>query len=247
MFSIPLFLSNLNTHKIGLKIEYLKSTDSTNSTIFKLFENQKMKSGNVLIADEQTAGKGRRGSRWFSLSEKSLTFSLLIKNNDNMLNKRLPLICGIAIIKAIKKISQINCYLKWPNDILYDSKKIAGILIEQKKNHFIIGIGVNVNETKLDESIEKNASSLELILDHPIQREPLLAQILNYLEKLLSNEMKDIIIEWESLCGHMNSLVKFHNSNDVINGQFIGLNQNGDAKIDLNGEEIIINSGIIEL
>ena len=66
MFSIPLFLSNLNTHKIGLKIEYLKSTDSTNSTIFKLFENQKMKSGNVLIADEQTAGMGRRGNHWFS-------------------------------------------------------------------------------------------------------------------------------------------------------------------------------------
>ena len=122
MFSIPLFLSNLNTQKIGLKIEYLKSTDSTNSTIFKLFENQKMKSGNVLIADDQTAGKGRRGSRWFSSSEKSLTFSLLIKNNDNLLNKKLPLICGIATIKAIKKISKIDCYLKWPNDILYNSK-----------------------------------------------------------------------------------------------------------------------------
>ena len=247
MFSIPLFLSNLNTQKIGLKTEYLKSTDSTNSTIFKLFENQKMKSGNVLIADEQTAGKGRRGSRWFSSSEKSLTFSLLIKNNDNLLNKKLPLICGISIIKAIKKISQVDCYLKWPNDILYDSKKIAGILIEQKKNHFIIGIGVNVNGTKLDESIEKKASSLELILDYPIQREPLLAQILNYLEKLLSNDIKDIIIEWESFCNHMNSFVKFHNSNNIINGQFIGLNHNGDAKIDLNGEEIIINSGIIDL
>ena len=247
MFFIPLFLSNLKTQKIGQKIEYLKSTYSTNKTIFNLFESKKIQSGNILIADEQTAGKGRRGSHWLSSSGKSLTFSLLIKNNDNLLTKKLPLTCGIAIIKAIKKISQAGCSLKWPNDILYDSKKIAGVLIEQKKNHFIIGIGINVNGTKFDESIEKKASSLELILDYPIQREILLAQILNYLEKLLSNEMKDIIIEWESLCGHMNSLVKFHNSNDVINGQFIGLNQNGDAKIDLNGEEVIVNSGIIKL
>ena len=133
------------------------------------------------------------------------------------------------------------------NDIMYDSKKIAGVLIEQKKNHFIVGIGINVNGIKLDESIEKKACSLELILNYPIQRELLLAQILNYLEKLLSNDIKDIIIEWESFCNHMNSFIKFHNSNDIINGQFIGLNQNGEAKIDLNGEEVIINSGIIEL
>ena len=108
MFFIPLFLSNLNTQKIGQKIEYLKSTDSTNKTIFKLFENQKMKSGNILIAEEQIAGKGRRGNRWFSSSGESLTFSLLIKNNNNLLDKKLPLICGIAIIKAIKTVESGN-------------------------------------------------------------------------------------------------------------------------------------------
>ena len=246
MFFIPLFLSNLRTQKIGRRIEYLKSTDSTNQTIFRFFKNQKMKDGNVLITDEQKSGKGRRGNHWFSSSEKSLTFSLLIENSDKLLNKKLPLVCGIAIVKAIKEIADIDCNLKWPNDVLYDSRKIAGVLIEQKQNHFIVGIGINVNNTKFPKSIEKKASSLELILDYPIKREVLLAKIFNHLEKLLSNDIKDIIIEWESFCNHLGISVKFHDFNDMVNGQFIGLNQNGDAKIDFNGEEMVINSGIIE-
>ena len=247
MFSVASFLSNLNTQKIGQKIEYLKSVDSTNKNIFELFESQKMQSGNVLIADEQTAGRGRRGNHWFSCPEKSLTFSLLIENNNTLFNKKIPLICGIAIVRAIKKLSGVDCYLKWPNDVLHDSKKIAGVLIEQKKNHFIIGIGINVNDTKFHDSIAKTTSSLALILDYEIQRELLLAEILNYFEQLLFNNMQDIIIRWESFCNHINSFVKFHHSNDIISGQFIGLNQNGDAKIDINGEEMILNSGIIEL
>ena len=63
----------------------------------------------------------------------------------------------------------------------------------------------------------------------------------------LSNDIKDIIIEWESFCNHLGISVKFHDFNDMVNGQFIGLNQNGDAKIDFNGEEMVINSGIIEI
>ena len=247
MFFIPLFLSKLRTQKIGRRIEYLKSTDSTNQTIFNFLKNEKMKSGNVLITDEQKSGKGRRGNHWFSSSEKSLTFSLLIKNDDKLLNKKLPLACGIAIVKAIKETTDVNCNLKWPNDVLYDSKKIAGVLIEQKQNHFIVGIGINVNNTKFPESIEQKASSLELILDYPVQRETLLAKTFNHFEKLLSYDIKDIIIEWESFCNHMGIFVKFHDSNDLINGEFIGLNQNGDAKIELNGEEMVINSGIINL
>jgi BirA family biotin operon repressor/biotin-[acetyl-CoA-carboxylase] ligase len=206
-----------------------------------------MKSGGVLIADKQEAGRGRRGNHWFSSSEKSLTFSLLIKNNDKLLNKKISLICGISIAKAIKDISGVDCGLKWPNDVVHDSKKIAGVLIEQKQNHFIIGMGVNVNNTNFPKSIQDKACSLELILDYPTQREELLAKILNHLEKLLFNDLADIIMEWESLCSHMGIYVKFHDYNNIVNGKFIGLSRNGDAKIDINGEEVLFNSGIVEL
>ena len=247
MFLIPLFLSNLKTQEIGKKIEYLKATDSTNNHIFKLFESKMMASGSVLIADEQTAGRGRRENSWFSSPGKGLTFSILLKKNKKNLNKKLPLVCSIAITKAIKKTSQVDCSIKWPNDILHDSKKIAGILIEQKKDHFIIGIGINVNDTSFHESIAEKTSSIALILDHEIKREILLAEILNYFENLIFNNMQDIIIEWESFCNHINSFIKFHHSKNIINGQFLGLSQNGDARIDIKGEEVILNSGIIAL
>ena len=75
----------------------------------------------------------------------------------------------------------------------------------------------------------------------------MLAKTFNHFEKLLSYDIKDIVIEWESFCNHMGVFVKFHDSNSIINGEFIGLNQKGDAKIELNGEEMVINSGIINL
>lgn len=245
MFFLPLFSSNLTTKKIGHKIEYFRVLDSTNKIIYAMFENNEIKSGALVIADEQTEGKGRRSNKWISEPGKSLTFSLIIKNNEPQLIKKLPLVLGIAIIEAIKKLTKVNCYLKWPNDILYQSKKLAGILIEQKKNHFIIGVGINVNDANLDTSI-KNGVSLQSILQHSIQREPLLAFICNNIETLLESDMATIIHHWESVCSHMNSIVKFHNHNKIIVGKFVGLNQNGEASLELNKKIQFFHSGVIE-
>ena len=107
----------------------------------------------VIIAENQKNGRGRRNTNWLSLSEKSLTFSLgiqLDKSNSNLI----PLISSIAIYNAIYEICKINIGIKWPNDILCNEKKIAGILIESKlkemKMTFNIGIGINVNWNKND-------------------------------------------------------------------------------------------------
>ena len=246
MFFIPLFLSNLSTKKIGRKIEYVRTTDSTNKEIYSRLQNNEAQSGNVLLSDEQTDGKGRRGSSWFSSAGKSLTLSFLLENNHDILIKKLPLISGLAIIKAIKQIARIDCQLKWPNDVVYNSKKLAGILIEQKDQHFIIGIGINVNEIEFPESIQNTTCSLSSILNYSIQREPLLAFILNHFENLLNDDMDNIIKQWESSCNHMDSIVKFHSSNEIINAHFIGLNNNGSAKIKVDKKEMTANSGIIE-
>ena len=156
MFFTPLFLSNLTTKKIARNIEYFRTLDSTNTEIFDMLKQNQAKSGDAIIADQQTAGRGRRGNNWISNPGESITCSIIIKDEDDSLVKKLPLISGIAIIKGIKQLTKLNCNLKWPNDILLDSKKIGGILIEKKDGHFIIGIGLNVNESELDKSIEKS-------------------------------------------------------------------------------------------
>ncbi len=246
MFFTPLFLSNLTTKKIARNIEYFRTLDSTNTEIFDMLKQNQAKSGDAIIADQQTAGRGRRGNNWISNPGESITCSIIIKDEDDSLVKKLPLISGIAIIKGIKQLTKLNCNLKWPNDILLDSKKIGGILIEKKDGHFIIGIGLNVNESELDKSIE-NSTSIRLELGRTVQREPLLAFIFNHFETLLGNNLSSIINEWESLCLHMDRMVKFHQSNQLMSVTFLGLNENGEANIQTDDGKKIINSGIIEL
>ena len=246
MFFTPLFLSNLTTKKIARNIEYFRTLDSTNTEIFDMLKQNQAKSGDAIIADQQTAGRGRRGNNWISNPGESITCSIIIKDEDDSLVKKLPLISGIAIIKGIKQLTKLDCNLKWPNDILLDSKKIGGILIEKKDGYFIIGIGLNVNESELDKSIE-NSTSIRLELGRTVQREPLLAFIFNHFENLLGNNLSSIINEWESLCLHMDRMVKFHQSNQLMSVTFLGLNENGEANIQTDDGKKTINSGIIEL
>ena len=246
MFFTPLFLSNLTTKKIARNIEYFRTLDSTNTEIFDMLKQNQAKSGDAIIADQQTAGRGRRGNNWISNPGESITCSIIIKDEDDSLVKKLPLISGIAIINGIKQLTKLDCNLKWPNDILLDSKKIGGILIEKKDGYFIIGLGLNVNESELDKSIE-NSTSIRIELGRTVQREPLLAFIINHFETLLGNNLSSIINEWESLCLHMDRMVKFHQSNQLMSVTFLGLNENGEANIQTDDGKKIINSGIIEL
>ena len=85
MFFVPLFLSNLKTKRIARRIEYIRTATSTNQIIYKMLQNHEVKSGDVLIAEEQTEGKGRRGNKWISCPGKSLTFSLVLKDDEDLL------------------------------------------------------------------------------------------------------------------------------------------------------------------
>ena len=245
MFFIPLFLSNLTTRRIAQKIEYIQTTGSTNETIYNMFKNGTIKEGNVLISEEQTRGKGRRGDKWFSSYGKNLTFSFIISNKNEDLIKKLPLITGISIVEAIKQLTRIDCNLKWPNDILYKAKKLGGVLIEQKKNQFIIGMGINVNEIEFNPSIKNEACSLQSILNYSTQREPLLAFIFNHFEKLLEEDIENITEKWEALCNHINKPIRFSDYSKIFEGEFLGLNKDGEAKIKFNQKEKIIQSGVI--
>ncbi|MAV64499.1 MAG: biotin--[acetyl-CoA-carboxylase] ligase [Pelagibacteraceae bacterium TMED237] len=245
MFIKDLFRSKLNTKKIAKKIYHIKITDSTNNQIYTMFQNEEIDIGDILISEKQINGKGRRGNKWFSSSGKNLTFSFILNSDSNNMNNKIPLISGISIIKAIKQLTNLECYLKWPNDIIHDNKKLGGILIESKKNKFIIGIGINVNEINFDKTIRDTACSLKTILNNTIERECLLAFIFNNFEKLLNEKNENIIKMWENKCNHLNKSVKFFQSNKLVTGKFLGLNINGEAKLKINDKYKAINSGVI--
>lgn len=102
--------------------------------------------GQVLVAEEQTAGRGRMGRSWVSQPGASLTFSVLIRPVPVPPARRgwLPLLTGVAVATAVRSVAGVPATLKWPNDVLAGDRKLAGILAEQSGDAVVIGIGVNV-------------------------------------------------------------------------------------------------------
>ena len=123
------------------------------------------------------------------------------------------------------------------------------IIVNNNKKYLIIGIGLNVNEkqNELNKKIEKNASSLKINQTSIINLELLLANILNELEKNFDKETHTLISEWEKYCNHMSKQITFHENDNMVSGVFTGINQNGQAIININNQTEFISSGIIEV
>ena len=251
MFFTNLLEANMRTKHFQFDMTYYPRTESTSKDLWEIYNITK-KNNLFVITDNQMNGKGRGPNTWISIPNKSITCSFLLKqffNNTNLHSLLIPL----AIIKGIKKFTNINLKIKWPNDIVYENKKISGILIQTKKNNanclFNIGIGINVNEDIDDfpDDLKNNITSLKIITNQIIQREPLLANIFNALDKLINNNDENYIInEWIKNCSHINQKINFHYNNKLTSGTFKTINKNGQAVIQNNLKSINYN-GVIEL
>ena len=145
--------------------------------------------GAVLVAEEQTAGRGRMGRGWLSPPRSALTFSVLLRPANVPAARRgwLPLLAGVAVATAIRQVSALDATLKWPNDVLLRSGKLAGILAEQSGDAVVVGIGVNVStarhELPAPTGSSRPATSLRLEGSPSLDRELLLGRMLAELER----------------------------------------------------------------
>ncbi len=249
MFFTSLLEANMRVKNFQFDMTYYPRTESTNKDIWEIY-NTTQKNDLFVITDNQISGKGRGNHSWISAPNKSITCSFLLKQIFQKINIHSFLI-PLAIIKGIKKFTNINLNVKWPNDIIYKNKKIAGILIESKKNNhnylFNIGIGINVNEDIGDftDDLKAKATSLKIITNQTIQREPLLASIFNELDQLINtNNSNSIINEWIKCCYHINKEISFYYNNKLTSGVFKTINQNGEAVIQTQTKLINYNGQI---
>jgi BirA family biotin operon repressor/biotin-[acetyl-CoA-carboxylase] ligase len=141
------FGKGFNTALIGRKVYYYPSVTSTNSTARKLAQEGETE-GSVVIAETQSAGKGRLARTWLT-PKGNLAVSIILKPTLEQLSQ-IIMVTSLSIVRAIKNTCGINAQIKWPNDVLINGKKVCGILVEsevKKKevNYAIIGIGINVN------------------------------------------------------------------------------------------------------
>lgn len=205
IFNIPI---------INNVIIYEKTT-STN-TLAKDYIAKNCVDGTLIIAKEQTAGKGRLGRSFSSPAGEGIYMSLILKPSIPIeLISQITIPIALAISEAIKKVCNITSKIKWPNDILVDEKKVAGILTELRNEHVIIGIGVNVNNTVFSNEISSTATSLSISsgnkYDIGILIYTILEQFYNLYQKFINN--KNLLFMLED---YNNSLINCGNSVYII-------------------------------
>lgn len=231
----------LNTKYLGNEIIHFESIDSTNNYAKDIAMDKA--EGTVVTAEQQISGKGRLGRNWTSPSRKGIYFSIILKPNlePNKVAK-LTLIGAAAVHLALMEMN-IDSKIKWPNDIVIDGKKLCGILTEMscelnKINYIVIGIGINANldEDDFTDDLKDKATSLKIFTGEKIERNKLLALLLNHFEKLYDSFKEDFnLLEAIEICRKHSALI----------GKEIQIIKDGGIKIgkaiDLNDEgELIV-------
>ncbi|MGV3488110.1 MAG: biotin--[acetyl-CoA-carboxylase] ligase [Tuberibacillus sp.] len=231
--------AGLETRSFGRHIVYEESIASTQKVAHHLAEDG-AKEGTLVVADEQTSGRGRLGRQWFSPKGTGVWMSLILRP-QLPLNRipQLTLATAVAVVKGIKKITGVECQIKWPNDVYYQGKKLVGILTElqAEEDHakaVIIGIGMNVNLAAEDipYDIKDIATSLQIITGTHCNRAHLIQAILTELEGLydiyISEGFSVIKILWESYAMHLGRTIMARTVNgEMIKGVAKGINEDG--------------------
>lgn len=185
------FLDALTTRWMGRPLIQWERVDSTNRAL-KRVPIEQLPHGLLLLAEHQSRGRGQQNRRWYSEAGENLTFSLALRPREPACIQRislLSLLAGLAVIRALEVETVHNEWkLKWPNDVLVDRKKMAGILTEvtfrgSRIERIILGMGINVNQTSFNDE-HGTATSLKEVTAREIPREQVLARILNTFEPL---------------------------------------------------------------
>jgi BirA family biotin operon repressor/biotin-[acetyl-CoA-carboxylase] ligase len=238
--------------KIGSAITFLDFVDSTNNYTAKLMNDNKIQSGQVIMADYQGEGRGQRGASWLSERGKNILISLFLEL-DNLSVKNQTLISkyvAISIYDALKSLG-LQPKIKWPNDLLINGKKICGILIE---NQFtvhqikssIIGIGLNVNQVVFE--IDK-ITSLSLELGTKQDRMSILGILINSFNKNLDYIEKNSDYIDEIYLRNLYLLEERSNFYNEKLGDFVGVitGVDHDGKLLVSTEGRIISFDVKEL
>lgn len=186
-------LKNLETSFLGRNCIFYKKIDSTQTEIWRLLKNKEIKNGTLVIADIQTNGKGTHGRTWYTDEKNNIAFSFFIE-----LNCSIKKIDGITIETAkiildiLKQKYGIILEIKAPNDIVYNGKKIGGILSEtkilsEKAKYLVIGIGINTSKQQFAEDIKDLATSINKEFGIIIDVKDFVSEFCNKFEKLILN------------------------------------------------------------
>jgi len=231
---------------------YFPTLDSTMLEATRLAEAG-CEPGTVVVADEQTAGQGRHGRRWHSEPNAGLYVSIVLR--PDLAPDSLPVLTlalGLAAADAIAEAASLHCDLRWPNDLMLDGRKVAGILVQLLDSAAIAGIGINVNHSAFPADIAAEATSLRIAAKRPHSREQLLVALLNAVDRyqsiLTGADGKQRILSMFSLRSSYasNKRVKVEQGSAVVEGTTAGLDASGFLILrkDDGTEDLVLAGGV---
>ena len=230
--------SRLQTGVLGKEIIYYSQIGSTNDEAKKRAVDG-CPEGTLVITEAQLGGRGRLSRVWFSPFTKGIWFSLILRPPfPPQEAPKCTLMAAVAINRAIRDCTGLASGIKWPNDILYNGKKLVGILTEMSAemdaiNHIVIGMGVNVNITEADipPELKSVATSLQIETGSPVSRLELFVQILNRLEELYLSVKKQgfavVLDAWRQESITLGRLVTVIGSESSFNGKALDIDADG--------------------
>ena len=254
-FSSSQISNGLDTDFVGQNINYFDELISTNITAHELASSSSSE-GDVVVADSQTGGKGRRGRFWFSPKGANIYTSVILKPSiPPEMAPQLTLMAAVALDETISTfLDGCNVNIKWPNDILVDGKKCAGILSEMKAEkgsvkYVIIGMGINVNfdPLSLPPDLSSIATSMSGITGHTISRVAIVQSLYRNLEswykRYLAEGFPVVKKSWNSKSGmigqHVRAASALGCKDGYEEGISLGINDEGALLLKKNEGEII--------
>ncbi len=249
---------HLPTNTIFNYVKVYDSIDSTNGEAKRLWQNG-LKEPALILAREQTAGKGRRGRIWHSPKDEGVFMSMLLTpdiepNHASMLT----LIAGLSVSQAIKSLTGLDSMIKWPNDLVIDDKKVCGILTEMSAemdyvHHVVVGIGINVNQVDIDDSIVDIATSISANCGQVISRPALIGAVVEAFEGLYGQFVIDqhlgfMMEAYNNRCINVGRDLRVISRSGEIEGKGIGITEDGTLQIGLkDGTITTVNAGEVSV
>lgn len=244
----------LNAPSLKWPVYISDSIDSTNAEALRLVAG--CAAPFLVLAEQQTAGRGRRGRKWVSPFAQNVYYSLVLRIESGLRQlEGLSLVVGLAVMQALRESGVQGAALKWPNDVLVGQKKIAGILLELVGDpadicHVVLGIGINVNMQRADE-VDQQWTSVQLQTGFPVNRNELVAQLglqlQSYLERHREGGFVALKDEWEQNHAWQGRPVSLIAGVSQVDGVVLGVDRQGALRLSVDGVERIYSGGELSL
>jgi BirA family biotin operon repressor/biotin-[acetyl-CoA-carboxylase] ligase len=226
----------------GIEVRKVERCGSTNTVLLEAG-----KPGVLLVADEQTAGRGRRGRRWFTAPGADIAFSLSAELAKPVAG--LSLVAGVAAARALRALGVAQAALKWPNDLLVGGAKLGGILVETRGRLAVFGLGINCRrDAALEAKLRRPIASLDQFIEPDRERviECVAQRLLDALATFQRDGLGSILREWERMDAHAGHRLRVRLAGGrVLTGLARGLDRDGGLRLETRAGVLAVYSGRI--